>query len=399
MHFLASRLARGEAQRADEGSKTFVRKHEANDEIGLVPLVISISQVLKGLKAAGKGQPAEVAISPEAALADLVAGGGLCSWYIATCQVTPPSDDVGAPAAADDSVTRAMLQQAFDMRAMLIILDLGDAAAASDPGWSLSRFVHNELLHSGNRLLAIGRPEDVSQGVLEALDHGCMTLELKSLGLDLQNVGLADIDGARFVSALTGGSVFSSDVTALFLGGNAQLGVECGKMMAEMLKMSGCALRWLDIRSTSIDGRSLAFAIKVNPTLTYLDVRETPRWDDTVFYAVGSTLLDKGCTSQLRYLRCDSFDVLPSVDALELPERALGLGVVHALAAVIRRNDELRTLDLTATDVDTRGALALAMALESNTSLTRLILKYNHLDDTAQATLRDAAGPLLKLSL
>ena len=153
---------------ADEGSKTFVRKREANDEIGLVPLVVSISQVLKGLKAAGKGQPAEVAVSPEAALADLVAGGGLCSWYIATCQVTPPSDDVGAPAAADDSVTRAMLQQAFDMRAMLVILDLGDAAA-SDPGWSLSRFVQNELLHSGNRLLAIGRPEDVSQGVLEAL--------------------------------------------------------------------------------------------------------------------------------------------------------------------------------------------------------------------------------------
>ena len=76
----------------------------------------------------------------------------------------------------------------------------------------------------------------------------------------------------------------------------------------------------------------LAFAIKVNPTLTYLDVRETPRWDDAVFYAVGSTLLDKACTSQLRYLRCDSFDVLPNVDTLELPERTLGVGVVLASA-------------------------------------------------------------------
>merc|ERR1712216_802876 len=104
-------------------------------------------------------------------------------------------------------------------------------------------------------------------------------------------------------------------------------------------------------------------------------------------------------TSQLRYLRCDSFDVLPSVDTLELSERALGLGVVQALAAVIRRNDELRSLDLTATDIETRGALALATALESNASLSRLNLQYNHIDDAAQARLRAAAGPLLKLIL
>jgi len=371
--------------------------------------VFSVNELLRALKATIKAQPPEAsasatATSAEALLAELVAGGGLCPWYIANCKVAASVPSGAASVASDSPVpgseeaTRAMLQQALDMRALLIILDLGDAAA-SDPGWSLSRFVHAELLQGGNRLLALGRPAELSRGVLEALEHGCMTLELRSLGLDLQGAGLADIDGARFVSALTGGSVFSSDITALFLGGNSQLGVECGKMMAEMLKMSGCALQWLDIRSTAIDGRSLAFAIKVNPTLTYLDVRETPRWDDAVFFAVGSTLLDKACTSQLRYLRCDSFDVLPNVDTLELPERTLGVGVVQVLAAVLRRNDELRTLDLTATDVDTRGALALATALESNTSLTRLSLRYNHVDDAAQARLRDAAGPLLRLLL
>ena len=166
--------------------------------------------------------------------------------------------------------------------------------------------------------------------------------------------------------------------------------------MSEALK-GRCALRYLDIRSTAIDGRSLAFAIKMNASLTYLDVRDSPRWDDAVFHVVGSALLEKGCHSNLSFARCDAFDLLPGTTTLSLQERALGIGVVHILAALLSRNLELRDLDLSATDIDQRGATAIASALQRNTSLTRLALQYNHMDDESKLSIQAAAGATLNI--
>ena len=46
---------------------------------------------------------------------------------------------------------------------------------------------------------------------------------------------------------------------------------------------------------------------------------------------------------------------------------------------------------------DSRGAEALRLALESNTSLTRLSMRYNHLDDESQRAVRSVATPGLEL--
>jgi hypothetical protein len=258
--------------------------------------------------------------------------------------------------------------------------------------------VHGELMPSGNRLLLLCRPESMVPSEREELEEEFAVLNLTALQLNFTGSELLDMDGARLLSAITGGSVFSTPVSALHLGANAHLSQESGKIMSEMLK-GKCDIAWLDLQGTGIDGRSLAFAIKMNATLTFLDVRSNPRWDDAVFHVVGSALLEKNCKSQLRYVRCDDFDLLPAVSELSLQETALGVGLLHLLAALLRRNVELRELNLSATDCDERGATALAAAMEANTSLTKLSLKHNHLDDEAQLMLRSRANPGLELLL
>jgi len=237
----------------------------------------------------------------------------------------------------------------------------------------------------------VRRGERMAQSDLDELEEAFAILKLRALQLNLRGCGLMDFDGARFLNAITGGSVFSTDVSALHLGENKLVGYESGKILVDLLKAK-CPVQWLDLQGTHIDGRSLAYAIKMNATLTYLDVRNAPLWDDPVFQVVGSTLLEKGCASQLQYLRCDDFDLLPGISTLSLHETALGIGVFHIMAALLRRNSELKELDLTATDTDERGAAALAVALEDNTSLTRLTLSHNHLDEEAQSLLLSAVG-------
>ena len=290
-----------------------------------------------------------------------------------------------------------MLLQAHDMRALIVILDY-DEHFSAELGMSLDRFVQGELLPSGNRLLLLCRPEAMVPSELEELEESFAVLSLRHLQLNFNGVEMLDMDGARFLSAVTGGSVFSTPVSALHLGNNTHLGTESGKVLSELLK-GKCEVRWLDLHSTGIDGRSLAFAVKMNSTLTYLDVRSAPRWDDAVFHHVGSALLEKGCKSQLGFLRCDEFDLLPGVVSLSLQEMTLGIGVMHLLAAVLKRNGELRDLNLAATDSDERCATALATALESNTALTKLDLRHNHFEKEAQMLLCSAAAAGLELQL
>ena len=379
---LATLLSTAPLRQADEGAKTFVRKLEAAEAVRLVPLVLSTKELARALK----GQP-------ESTLADVLADGRLCEWYLDHCAFIAGGD---RQATDEELAARAMLQQARAMHALVVVLDF-DEHFSGELKMDLGRFV-GELLQSGNRLLLLCRPDSVVRSELDDLEETFAVLSLRSLQLNLTDSNLADLDGARLVSAVTGGSVFSTEVSALHLGENRSLGTESGKLVSELLK-GKCAVEWLDLHGTGVDGRSLAFSIKMNATLTYLDVRSAPRWDDAVFHVVGSALLEKGCRSQLRYLRCDEFELLPGTSAISLCERALGIGAFHLLAAMLRHNSELRDLDLSATDADQRGAVALATALESNTTLSRLSLRYNHFDDEALELLHSLARPGLELEL
>jgi len=371
---------------AFEGRKTFKRKRLSQDAVRLVPLVISIKEVVRKLRT----------VPQTTTLVSLVSDHRLCEWYIENCQLLESDGKGGSAKGGDEDQIRAMLQQALEMRALVVILEY-DEHLSEKSGMTLTRLLQGELLQSGNRLLVLCRPESMdSEAELQELEHSFVVLQLRSLQLNLRGCHLLDFDGARFLTNITGGSVFSSDVTALHLGDNPGLGYESGRIMSELLK-GKCAVQWLDLQATNIDGRSLAYALKINSTLTYLDVRDTPYWDDQVFQALGHALLEKNSKSQLSYLRCDTFDLLPAMTTLSLQEVALAMGTFLLLAALVRHNTELCELDLSATDTDERGAEALGIALEANTSLTRLTLRYNHLDDEAQRLVRSAAAPTLEL--
>ena len=382
-HIIKELEVSSKTRTADEGSKTFVHKVARREPIRLLPVVISTRELVGHLKR-----------YPEETMDSLLAEGRLCEWYLQHCKLIDGGEALEPKAEAQ---IRAMLLQAHEMRALIVVLDYDEHFSAA-LGMSLSRFVHGELLPSGNRLLLLCRPEAMVPSELDELEERFVVLSLRALQLNFTGTEMLDMDGARVLSAVTGGSVFSTPVSALHLGDNRHLGTESGKLMSELLK-SKCEVAWLDLQNTGIDGRSLAFAIKMNSTLTYLDVRSNPLWDDAVLHAVGAALLENGCKSQLSYLRCDDFDLLPGGSTLSLHETALGVGLLHTLAALLRRNTELRELDLSATDCDDRGAHALAAAIEVNTCLTRLSLKHNHIEDEVQLLLQSVAGPGLELLL
>jgi len=368
------------ARSVSEGSKTFKRKVEQRETAQLVPLVISMRELQQKLRTAPQ----------TTTLGGLVATGQLCSWYIDHCTLVPAAGRAGgATGEADEDETRAMLQHALEMRALVVILDPDDSLHERD-GASLSQLVHTELLPSVNRLLLLCYPKAMDEAEQQGFEASFTLLQLRSLQLNLRGCELLDSEGARLISAISSGSSFSTDVTALHLGHNSAVGYDSGRMMAELLK-SKSTLQWLDLQATSIDGRSLAYAIKMNAALTYLDVRDTRLWDDAVFLTVGSSLLVKGCVSRLSYLRCADYELLPGMSTLNLQEHTLGVGTLHLLAALLRRNSELTELDLTATDMDERAADAFSLALEENTSLKRLALRYNHLDEETERAVRGAA--------
>jgi hypothetical protein len=55
---------------------------------------------------------------------------------------------------------RRMLMQAYDMRALVVLIDGVDEAAGLRD--EIETFIHNELVPSGNRVLVTSRPEGVS---------------------------------------------------------------------------------------------------------------------------------------------------------------------------------------------------------------------------------------------
>ena len=68
-------------------------------------------------------------------------------------------------------------------------------------------------------------------------------------------------------------------------------------------------------------------------------------------------------------------------------------GCLELLAGLLRHNDSVRELDLTASDLGKEGAAALARALPANKGLTTVRLGFNpDLDDEAKAALRAAAA-------
>ena len=89
-------------------------------------------------------------------------------------------------------------------------------------------------------------------------------------------------------------------------------------------------------------------------------------------------------------VRTNAFDVLRGAAELRLVGRTLDRGAVRLLAGVLKRNTEVRLLDLTAAGIEDEGVTHLTRALETNVTLGSICLKRNLLAAATRAAFEKA---------
>ena len=194
--------------------------------------------------------------------------------------------------------------------------------------------------------------------------------------LDLTKINLGDRGGTKFFEALQQGQCLYLE--ELKLSGNKLSDSAIGLLFVQVLGNDACKLTSLDISNNSISATVLARAIKLNRSLTSLDIRDNPIEDDGL-WLIGGLLLQEDCQCKLRSIMCSPFQVQAGAEELLLRDTRLEPGAYKLLAGVLKFNNAITRLDLSGTRVETQAAMALAIALNGNRSITSIDLSNNPL--------------------
>lgn len=116
----------------------------------------------------------------------------------------------------------------------------------------------------------------------------------------------------------------------------------------------------------------LADVIKVNATLTYLDL-------------TNNQIGDAGAGSL-----ADAIKLNTTLTAVHLDGNQIGDAGAVKLANVINTNTSLTSVHLSANEISSVGATSLANAIKVNATLTSLMLGSNRIDDVGAGSLADA---------
>ena len=208
-------------------------------------------------------------------------------------------------------------------------------------------------------------PGNDGGGILEHL-HRAMGSTLRVL--DLHGIGLGDRGGAKLFETLQAGQC--AMLTSLKLGGNKLADHAIGMLMVEVLRAEACPLTALDLSDNGLSGTVLARAIKVNKSLTSLDIRGNPI-DDQGLWVIGGLLLDDECECKLSQIRTEAFTIEHGMGQLDMRGSALDAGAARLLFGVLKFNGSLASLNLAATAVDHTSLNDLATALRHNTAKIR----------------------------
>ena len=229
-----------------------------------------------------------------------------------------------------------------------------------------------------------------------ALVDRSLCREVQTLSLVLNNVSLADKESRSVLKRLRlKGDGYWHLVRGLHMA-SCEIGREAMAELIELLSSSACGLERLDLSFTQAEAAPLVQVLRSSASLTALDVRKVPHMA-ALYQTVGELLLQPGNACKLAYARCDAFELLEGTPALSLRETDMSEeavpGGLALLAGLLKHNASVKELDLTAADVGPEGAKCLAQALEANTALSTLRLRYNPaLDDAAREALREAAA-------
>ena len=219
------------------------------------------------------------------------------------------------------------------------------------------------------------------------LDHLQRAIKSSLRTLDLTGIHLGERGGSKFFESLLMGAC--PNITTYKLGSTGLADHAIGPLIVEVLRSETCSITSLDLSSNQISGTVLARAIQLNHSITSLDVRDNPI-DDQALWVLGNLLLNETCQCRLGYLRVFAFEVEESMKTLSMKDKPLESGAVRLLAGVVKFNQSLTALNLSATKIEKEAASSIAQALVANKLLAELDLSRNPMVNPAMYKLGDA---------
>ena len=136
--------------------------------------------------------------------------------------------------------------------------------------------------------------------------------------------------------------------------------------------------------------KALAALMLKSFSLTSIDVTKNDLRGDSM-RAMGQAIL-KSRNNNLRFFRCDAFDVSHGITELNLRNRCLVSGAAPLLAGLVCHNHGLTCLDLQHNGLGVNGAVALAEGITRSTSIARLNVAKNNLEPAGLIALGRAIG-------
>jgi hypothetical protein len=288
-----------------------------------------------------------------------------------------------------------MIKQALEMRAVVVIAKVSNAAEAAP-------FVESAMLEeltSSRLIVSICSTLEVPVKLPIALTERSVCKQLGAVSLVLRRAVMGDRDCKAAFKRLR---LRPEGVWPLVRGIHlpfSDVGREGLSELQELLQSRTCALKALDLSQTEVSVWPVVQALRGNPSITSLDLRRVPNVA-ALYGAMASIFCGDDSRSALAYLRCDAFELLEDDKTLCLRETLLNEqsqpGALELLLGLLQRNTTVQELDLSATDLDKSAAGALASLLATNSALTSLKLSHNaEIDAEAQAILRAAAAARL----
>jgi len=238
------------------------------------------------------------------------------------------------------------------------------------------------------------QPDGQPAQIPRVLSESCQLFKLGEIGLFFNNHRVPD----KLLSQLFKRIRFSSNDAAYYKlvtrvhVSNSDVSRLCMEELQYLLQNEECSLVSLDLSFTQVDGFGIVQSLKSNRSLTALDLMNVPKIQ-TMYESICTLLNDGSSKTKLGYLRCDAFDLHEGKRSLVLKEEPISAVAMRLLAALLRNNNALTELDLTACDVEKEGVSALAKVLEFNSALSVLRLNYNPaIDEPTKHVLREAVS-------
>jgi len=191
--------------------------------------------------------------------------------------------------------------------------------------------------------------------------------------LDLSEVGLSDRGARKLFDAMMTGNYPA--LQQLILSNNSLRDLKTNGML-EMLRAEDCSLTMLDVSSNPLSGDAVLRALKLNSSLTELNVCST-ELDAAGMRDLGTMLLQQEGGCKIKLLSCDHFEVRQETRAISFGGQPVSSAVLSLLCGILKRNETCETLDIVSAGIDAHAAKALETALSFNTMLKKLDARDN----------------------